>query len=207
MKVTHKDIDIILKDDNWGLMNKLLYQMCSKYPEHTDTSTIMAKICLIGRSYSASIERRKIKDEEDRGDDFYEKTVAPEIMESKIDHWLCSLKEYRNIAENNLGQIIETHSKVMKLFNRISGLNKRSLASKYLHFHLPNLFYIYDSRAIKGLRVISDFRINNQFQCYDVEYSKFVQKLFYLHNKAQETFGITLSTRQLDRLLLLKSRE
>jgi hypothetical protein len=30
---------------------------------------------------------------------------------------------------------------------RDSGLNKRSLASKYLHFHVPELFYISDSRA------------------------------------------------------------
>jgi len=39
-----------------------------------------------------------------------------------------------------------------KLFSKISGLNKRSLASKYLHFHVPELFYISDSRAYDAMR-------------------------------------------------------
>ena len=56
------------------------------------------------------------------------------------------------MCENNIGQIISVHNFLTVIFNEISGLDKRSLASKYLHFHLPNLFYIYDSRADNAIR-------------------------------------------------------
>ena len=48
--------------------------------------------------------------------------------------------------------MVKVHYLTTKLFSKISGLNKRSLASKYLHFHVPELFYIFDSRAYDAMR-------------------------------------------------------
>ena len=170
MEITNRNIGCVLIDDKWTLMNKILYQMCSNYPMHTDISVVIAKICIIGRSYSASIERRKTKSKKKNSDDFYEKIVAPAIMNSDIDIWLNDLHGHRTINEQNLGEVISIHSNVMKLFKDISGMNKRSLASKYLHFHLPKLFYIYDSRAVKGLRaILPRHRVRNIFTDYDNE--------------------------------------
>ena len=206
MNITRKNIDSVITDNNWVFMNRILYKICSKYKEHKDTSIVMAKVCLIGRSYSASIERRKTKIKKRGSDDFYEKIVAPAIMNSDIDIWLNDLREHRTINEQNLGESISTHSKVMKLFKKISGMDKRSLASKYLHFHLPNLFYIYDSRAVKGLRLILPrHRVRNILTGYDGEYSKFCCKLFFLQNEVLRKYNQRLTTRQLDRLLLLKA--
>jgi len=39
----------------------------------------------------------------------------------------------------------------MDLFTDITGWEKRALASKYLHFHRPDLFFFYDSRAKRAL--------------------------------------------------------
>ena len=206
MNITKRDIDSVMLDNNWEFMNKILYDMCSKYPTHTDTSIVMAKICLIGRSYSASIERRKTKPKTEDSDDFYEQKVAPKIMKSDIDKWLSSLKKYKKIRQECLPEILKTHFNVMKIFNKISGLNKRSLASKYLHFHLPKLLYIYDSRAIKGLRsILPRQKAINMLTGYDDEYSKFCYKLFSLQKQIENKHHKKLSTRQLDRLLLLKS--
>lgn len=207
MNITRKDIDsVVMADNNWAFMNRILYEMCSKHKEHKDTSIVMAKVCLIGRSYSASIERRKTKSTKGSSNDFYEKIVAPVIMNSDIDIWLNDLHRHRTINEQNLGQAISIHSKVMKLFKKISGMDKRSLASKYLHFHLPNLFYIYDSRAVKGLRaILPRHRGRNMLTGYDDEYSKFCRKLFFLQNEMLRKYNQDLTTRQLDRLLLLKA--
>lgn len=206
MNITKKNIDSVITDNNWAFMNRILYKMCSKHKEHKDTSIVMAKVCLIGRSYSASIERRKTKTKKRGSDNFYEKIVASAIMNSDIDIWLNDLHEHRTINEQNLGELISTHSKVMKLFKKISGMNKRSLASKYLHFHLPNLFYIYDSRAVKGLRLILPrHRVRSILTGYDDEYSKFCRKLFFLQNEILRKYNQRLTTRQLDRLLLLKA--
>ena len=206
MNINKKEITQVLKENNWAFFNSMLYKMCSEYFEHKNVDVVMAKVCIIGRTYSAAIERRKIKGKKITSDGYYEKIVAPAIIDSDIDKWLSCLKKFKSISEENLPDILKTHLKVMKLFSRISGMNKRSLASKYLHFHLPNLFYIYDSRAVKGLRLIlPDFRVKNKLNGYDKEYSKFCQKLFYLQEKIGGRFGKKLTTRQLDRLLLLKS--
>lgn len=206
MNINKKEITQVLKENNWAFFNSLLYKMCSKHFEHKNVDIVMAKVCIIGRAYSASIERRKIKGRKITSDGFYEKIVAPAIIGSDIDKWLSCLKRFKEISEENLPGILKTHLQVMKLFKRISGMDKRSLASKYLHFHLPDLFYIYDSRAVKGLRLIlPGFRVKNKLNGHDEEYSKFCQKLFYLQEKIGERFGKKLNTRQLDRLLLLKS--
>lgn len=205
-KITRRDIDSVMIDDNWAFMNRILYRMCSNNREHKDASAVIAKVCLIGRSYSASIERRKTTSKKMSSDVFYEKKVARLIIKSDIDKWLSDIQEHRTINEQNLGNLIRTHSKVMKLFKKISGMDKRSLASKYLHFHLPKLFYIYDSRAVKGLRVILPrHRTKHTLRYCDEEYSKFCQRLFDLQNEIRKKYGRTLTTRQLDRLLLLKA--
>jgi len=207
MNINKKEITQVLKENNkWAFFNSLLYKMCSKHFEHKNVGVVMAKVCIIGRAYSTSIERRKIKGKKITSDRFYKEKVAPAIIRSDIDKWLSCLKKFKTINEGNLPYILKTHLKVMRLFKKISGMNQRSLASKYLHFHLPDLFYIYDSRAVKGLRlVLPGFRVKNKLNGYDEEYSKFCQKLFYLQEKIGERFGKKLTTRQLDRLLLLKS--
>ena len=206
MNINEDEIKAAQKDNNWVFSNNILYEMCKKNPTHTDIPVIMGKIYLIGRAYSASIERRKGKEEKDGTDIFYENKVAPQIKKSNIDEWLDELRLDKSINEKNMGKIIKTHSKVMKLFNEISGMNKRSLASKYLHFHLPELFYIYDSRAVEGFRVIlPSFRIKDNYSSCDKEYSKFFQKMYYLHSEIKEEYDLDLNTRQLDKLLLLKA--
>lgn len=205
MNITKKDINKSINDNGWDFFNSILYQLCSRHFEHKSIDVVMAKICIIGRTYSASIERRKTKDETG-SDDFYSKKVAPAIINSDIDKCLRSLKKYKRITDENISGILETHFKVMKLFNKISGLNKRSLASKYLHFHLPNLFYIYDSRAVQGLRnILPGFRVKEMPKKYDNEYSKLVFKVFHLQKEIEKKYNRRLSTRQLDKLLLLKS--
>lgn len=206
INIKEKDVKQTLKDDNWAFFNKLLYDLCSNNFEHKKTNIVMTKICIIGRSYSASIERRKINGKKPSSENFYEKKVAPMIIRSNIDQWINELKTFNEICENNLDNILNIHAKVMGLFNKISGINKRSLASKYLHFHLPNLFYIYDSRAVKGLRsILHGYRIKHVIKRHDEEYSKFFIKSLYLQNNIKDEFNISLSTRQLDRLLLMKS--
>ena len=49
------------EDDPWSIGNQVLYDLCQRYPRHTVDSEIIAKIWLIGRAYSASIERGRGK--------------------------------------------------------------------------------------------------------------------------------------------------
>lgn len=171
------------------------------YPFHKDENVINSKILLIGRTYAAAIERRK-KFLNIIGDDFYLKIVGPKIINSKIDNWIDECKN-----SSDFSTIIKTHKKVSDLFQEISGLNKRSLASKYLHFHLPNLFFIYDSRAYLAINeLIKEFQIKKseylikkeELNFADIEYAKFCKKCICVIDK----INIKLTPRQLDDILI-----
>lgn len=191
----------------WDKGNEVLYDMCSKYSSHKADDEIIAKIWLIGRSYAAAIERRKPSEEV--GDGFYTNCVAPIIRESKIDLFLEPLKGFRNIAEDNFEEIMTVHFYVTNLFSEISGLDKRSLASKYLHFHHPMLFFIYDSRACSGIRKFSSItgRASQTTDALaDNEYRKFSEKCLALRFYIEKQFGENLKPREIDNLLLFAEK-
>ena len=48
-------------NSRWEYGNSVLYRMCKEQPEHKDIDVIVGKIWLIGRSYAAAIERRKMQ--------------------------------------------------------------------------------------------------------------------------------------------------
>jgi len=137
----------------WDLGNEVLYELCAKYPRHDAEKEILAKIWLIGRSYAAAIERRKNSKQD--AEQFYLKTVAPAIRNSDIDTWLSDIAWERKPTSENYSGIVAVHKKLTDLFFDISGMKKRSLASKYLHFHFPHLFYIYDSRASSAVAKVT----------------------------------------------------
>lgn len=92
----------------------------------------------------------------------------------------------------------------MNLFKEISGLEKRSLASKYLHFHVPQLFYIYDARATTALKKLAREvpREIHLAASDDREYRGFVERCEDLRRFCLARFKQDMSPRQLDNLLL-----
>src|SRR5712692_9351087 len=146
-KLTSELVEGALLEKVWDVGNGVLYDLCAANPEHTRDDVIIAKIWLIGRTYAAAIERRRDKGDA-VGDAFYETRVAPQIRDSDIDRWF---KVLDSGSDTDMALNLETHKRVMDLFTKISGLEKRSLASKYLHFHFPSRFYIYDSRAYNAI--------------------------------------------------------
>lgn len=198
-------------NSHWQFGNKVLYDMCENNPKHNNEDIIVGKLWIIGRTYAAAIERRKNTKEVDSGDDFYFNVVAPSMMEigDTLDAMISSLSVYDCIDENNIGQIISVHNLLTVIFNEISGLDKRSLASKYLHFHLPNLFYIYDSRAdnairkmVKNDQAISQFRQRYLSYEHDKTYFDFFFKAYFLDKHIESKIGYRLTPREIDSLLL-----
>ncbi len=197
-KITKEAVCAARSPSPWDLGNSVLYELCSRHPSHKTVEEIIAKIWLIGRSYAASIERRR--NVEQFGDAFYEATVAPRLMESGIDDWLSGVS-----AEDTLGAVV-VHKKLMDLFATFTGgLEKRSLASKYLHFHKPDVFFIYDSRARKAITKVVP-RLNHLHRLSadpcDTEYKDFVRRCIWLRNEIRSAHGIELTPREIDKLLL-----
>ncbi|VVA44483.1 conserved hypothetical protein [Candidatus Roizmanbacteria bacterium] len=189
------------KKNSWTLGNEVLYRLCREHPLHKLDDEIGAKIWLIGRAYSVSIERRKIKTS--INDDYYNDRVIPKIKKSNIDKWIKDCK-----IEKTKDSSLRAHKKVTDLFKDISGLEKRSLASKYLHFHLPDLFFIYDSRAVHGISVLlKELNLKNKGKkidnsLYDKGYSSFFNKCLKAKGEIIKQFKLNLKCRELDTLLI-----
>ncbi len=190
----------------WDFGNEVLYELCKDNFWHTDDKKITAKVWLIGRAYAAAIERRKSKDTDDN-DQFYENRVISCFKNSLLDCNLKFLRKEKEITENNMIKILETHHQLITDIKNITSLKKRSLSSKYLHFHLPNLFFIYDTRVVNGLRrfykkVPKEFSFLLKDENIDKNYSIFFIKCFDLKNRIREKYNILLTNRQLDNLLI-----
>ena len=116
-----------------------------------------AKMLLIGRAYAAAAERGRSggSTADSSGDEFYVRDLPRVLRTSAVDATLRALRGVRTITDQNVPQVVQAHSVLMAVLRDLTGLEKRALASKYLHFHLPRLFFIFDSRAERMMRLVS----------------------------------------------------
>lgn len=196
------------EEDIWNFSNKVLYDLCKKHPKHDDLEVTVAKIHIIGRTYAAPLERIKNKDKPIDTDELYEKVATNLKKNTKIRRSIAALRRKKRI-DNNKELALKTHKKLVDIFEELSGMEKHSLASKYLHFHAPNLFFIYDKRTRKGFSAICpNYRTTRKRSGqFDDKYENFFLKMLDLQEWIKKKFRVTLSPRQLDRLLLEKYKK
>jgi hypothetical protein len=116
--------------------------------------------------------------------------------------WIARIKRQEPGTPEALRAAIKVHGDVTKLFKGINRrLTKRSLASKYLHFHAPEYFFLYDSRAVASMR---QYGIRMPAPTYggDLQYAWFAARCDALVKRCQVEHGQTLTPRHIDMLLL-----
>jgi len=210
IQIYKERIRIILnKERIWELSDKVLYDMCRDHPLHNDPKEIIMKTLLIGRVYSVQLERRKIKDKDNLlGDRFYEDKVIPTFLESGLDERLSRLTT-KNLSPELFHEIFQTHKFLLDKIHPITELNKRSFCSKYLHFHKPELFFLYDSRLRQSLSILKG-KINQEQRTqflvntsnYDKEYVEFFLKCYNLKIEIERVLEQSLSIRDFDTIML-----
>ena len=187
----------------WDLGNDVLYKLCVDNPWHTDNAVIIAKTLIIGRVYAAALERRRAK-RELKGDEFYVE-VAKSFRNSDIDFWLRNL---RCEPGNSRLEAIKIHKKLTDLLHGITDLQKRSFASKYLHFHFPKRFFIFDTKAEKRARQLTKPHRNRikkesgSKEGVDKQYSDFCARCELISEEIGNLIGEVPTPRQVDKVLL-----
>lgn len=188
----------------WTYGDEVLYNMCRERPNHDIPEISVSKVWLIGRSYSAAIDR--YGKEVYNGKDFYTDKVLPmmEKIGKDLDEKLNALRGNGTITEG-LSSILSVHKYLVDQFAEITQQDKRSLVSKYLHFHCPDKFYIYDSRAcgaVKELIEKYDKKLLTGCGYYDTEYASFVCRTIELTEIIEGVIGKQVTPRQVDNFLL-----
>ena len=136
-------------------------------------------------------------------DKFYTEAVPKALRASRLDEKLGALAKLKETKESNVGPVLDAHTHLVHVFQGLTNKSKRSLASKYLHFHRPDLFFIYDSRAVQGIRALGiPGRAITVPPSADREYARFVGAAMGLRDHVRSRFGKRLNPRELDRLLL-----
>ncbi len=192
----------IQKDKTWNLTNKVLYDLCRKYPGHINRAEVIAKTMIIGRVYAVSLERGS-SENKNKGDQFYQEDVYHSFRNFfKRGDIKNRLKELKNKTE--LDAVCFIHSELVADIWELRELDKVSFASKYLHFHFPKAFYILDSRVKKALPKLESYlnlkrRSNTQNKSI---YSKYAKRLETVRNQIKIQTGLTVSIRELDSLLI-----
>jgi hypothetical protein len=138
----------------WGFGNTVLYRMCIKdAPNHTDRGEVSSKCWLIGRSYSASPQRGSGTAKRGQSSSFWEHLAASGEWK-RLDKHLARLTGINRFSEQSLSEILAVHAFLVELvagqtairnLGDRSARNHISFASKYLHFHRPDHFPIFDS--------------------------------------------------------------
>lgn len=189
----------------WDVGNEALYSLCKKYPKHEKDSEIIAKVWLVGRSYAAAIERNKVKKEDKLENDvFYTTKVVECFKKPKLDIDLHELEKHKQLTRTSLPEVLCLHKYLVDEVQKIAKQENRSLCSKYLHFHKPELFFIYDSRAASALRLLEGIVGKSdrpKGEC-DYDYAKFCYGAMKLVDWVGREVGKQITPRQLDNLLL-----
>ena len=187
--------------ENSGFGNHILYRMCREYPLHDNPEVIGDKLWLIGRAYAAAVERKA-------GKDFDWTPLKKRIVSSDIDQRLERCRQVKRVDNDNLPDILSTHKMLTDIFKQATGLEKRSLASKYLHFHAPGAFFLFDSISAKSVqKKIRHLRIKSSAEgAYDDAYEVFCKRCLLYRDKVLEPeLDRRVSLRHLDTTLQERS--
>jgi len=211
-KIADKYIENYLNNKDkynyWDWGNDVLYKMCEEKPHHDEENVIYAKIWIIGRSYAAPIERRAAN-REISNDEFYKKFVVEEIKKAgkQIDTQIDELNKLHAIDEESIKKTLLLHKTLTDIFRNLTNHKKRSLASKYLHFHCPNMFFIYDSIANSEItKLVEKVKKNSSIDKeFDTEYANFYYMALALMNYIKKKYPEeNVTPRDIDNILYIQ---
>lgn len=201
--------EIIGTDEGCGIFipaNRLLYQFVRDNPSNVDKAQIASKALIIGRSLSASAERRTPSQENPISgtSNFYD-LLGETIASSMVGELLDMLGESEEIRPSLLTDVIKTHAFLCQAITSITEKDCSSFASKYLHFHRPKLFPMMDSRArisLKRIATEQGWTFAYTTASKSANYRAYVAHYLRTRKLFEDELGHSLSLRQMDNILL-----
>jgi len=173
----------------WRRLDTQLYQLCKSFPDHNYVGPILVKVIAVDRLYTAWLYRRGVK----------YINVARGLQDSDIDTLLneignrLTLRNVKDVANAEL---------VVAGFGNPKRARYDVFASKYLHFHRPNVFPILDSSAEKRIKSISNKIGLHLNDCYcETRYECFCRQILAMRKALRTVTDRHFSLLDFDKLL------
>lgn len=169
---------------------RALYELCFMHRHHFQDEIVADKLRMIVRLCA------------EHG--FHVHGFSPEFAahrlgQSGVDRWFAGLATAEQL---DLARVFEMHKRVMDVFVDQPEELARSLASKYLHFHFPELFFIYDSRVAQAAFQLGGGECGYLSRAeFDADYGRFFACCRKLTERLSGMAGRRLNPRELDRVL------
>lgn len=175
---------------------RALYDLCFMHRHHMRDDIVVDKLRLITRLYSTSLYNVVPAWP---GKSFSAEATAHNLSRSSVDHWFGALSTAEALDSSLL---LELHKRLMDVFADIEEEEARSLASKYLHFHFPELFHVYDTRIASALSLLMAGECGFlALADFDAAYGRFHACCRKLTERVAPLVGRNLSPRELDVVL------
>lgn len=169
---------------------RALYELCFMHRHHFSDDIVADKLRMLVRLCA------------DRGilvRDFSPEYIAHRLGRAHVDRWFGGLATAEKL---DVALLLEVHRHMLRLFEELGEIEARSLASKYLHFHFPELFYVYDSRVAAAAVILGEGECGFLALAeHDPAYGRFYACARKLTDKMTPLVGRRLSPRELDRVL------
>ena len=172
--------------------NDVLYRMCVDHPNHTVPDDVYSKLWIIGNAYSVSLQRKA-------GIKNALKKAASVLIENDVDVLISSVDCIDHLTNENLHISLDAHARFRRILGKVAALDRRSLASKYLHFHRPKAFFIFDSvvnihirqRLRATEKACRRFKIQESWSEFDKEYASYCLRAIYYRDNILKCVNAT----------------
>jgi hypothetical protein len=160
--------------DDSRYLNEAISQTFQKYPHHTSTEQVFAKISLVNRVQRANIVRRR------KGAEW---TLAEFLVNKKFDNTITPLKKIRKFDAETLPEIVDVHKRFVNTAKKVLRIRAVSFCSKYLHFHFPKIIPIFDSKAsetawkLVGKEIKDCYGYRSDYEHYCLAILNIIEKL------------------------------
>jgi hypothetical protein len=195
----------------WEDTDKVLYDLCKRFPDHKNPAGVCAKLFIIGRAYATGIERQ-INSKRTQGSSMEQLNNCIWKNRGAVDKILKKLKPVREpLDENKLKVIVQAHGQLLQIVKKIARHSEtpRSFVSKYLHFHCPAVPIIdqfADAALRRKLPLKKHYKVFSLPKGADTNYGCFLFRFWQLYQqtpKPQKNGSVKL----LDIYLLALARE
>lgn len=169
---------------------RALYELCFMHRFHNQDEIVADKLRMIVR---ACVDQGQAIAE------YSPELAAHLIVRSGVDRWFASLATAEHIDP---ALKFDLHKRVMDVFVDLPETQARSLASKYLHYHFPELFFIYDAGVERAAYDLGEGECGYLARGdHDPLYSSFFACCRKLSDRYGNAIGRPLNPRELDMVL------